>query len=52
MKKGVVDGKYKFVFISPESLSMQKYHDILLSSPFKENLCLFVVDKAHCTLSR
>ena len=29
MKKDVVDGKYKFVFISPESLSMQKYRDIL-----------------------
>ena len=51
VKKGVLDGKYKFVFISPESLSMHKYRDMLLSSPFKENLCLFVVDEAHCILS-
>ena len=51
VKTGVQEGQYKYVYISPESLDLPQYRDMLLSVPYKKNLCIFVIDEAHCILS-
>ena len=37
VKKRVQEGQYKFVYISPESLDLPQYRDMLLSVPYKKN---------------
>ena len=45
----VLGGQVQLVFISPESIIMnQKYRNMLLSKPYKENLVALVIDEAHC----
>ncbi len=48
VKKAVVQGKVKFIYISPESLAMPKYADML---PYQKNLAVYVVDEVHCMLT-
>ena len=38
VKQAVVDGKTKFVYISPESLSIPKYRDMLYSNAYQQRL--------------
>ena len=51
VKKRVQNGEYKFVYISPESLDLPQYQEMLLSEPYNKNLCIFCVDEAHCVLA-
>ena len=50
-KQAVVDGKMKFVYISPESLSNPKYRDMLYSDAYHQKLAVFAVDEMHCILT-
>ena len=50
-KQAVVDGKMKFVYISPESLSIPKYRDMLDSDAYQQRLAVFAVDEMHCILT-
>lgn len=49
--KHAVQGKYKFVYISPESLSLPRFREMLYSDQYREKLAVFAVDEAHCILS-
>ncbi len=51
IKQAVVRGRVKFVYISPESLSLSKYRDMLSTEPYQQNLAIFVVDEGHCILT-
>ena len=51
IKQAVVQGKYKFVYISPESLSLPRFREMLYSDRYQEKLAVFAVDEAHCILS-
>ena len=51
VKHAVVQGKYKFVYISPESLSLPRFREMLYSDQYQEKLAVFAVDEAHCILS-
>ena len=51
VKRMVVEGKVKFVYISPESLSMPKYRDMLLNDRYQQNLAVFAIDEVHCMLT-
>ena len=49
VKENVVAGKFRFVYISPESiLGVQRFRDMLLTLPYQERLVGIVVDEAHC----
>lgn len=49
VKEHVVAGKYRFVYISPESLlGVPRFRDVLLTLPYREHLVEIVVDEAHC----
>ena len=50
-KQAVVQGKVKFVYISPESLSLPKYRDMLYTESYKKNLTIYAVDEVHCMLT-
>jgi len=50
-KQAVVDGKMKFVHISPKSLSIPKYRDMLYSDAYQQRLALFAVDEVHYILT-
>ena len=50
-KQAVVDGKTKFVHISPESLGIPNYRDMLYSDANQQRLAVFAVDKVHCILT-
>lgn len=39
------------VYISPESLSMLKYRDMLLTDQYQKNLTVFAIDEVHCMLT-
>ena len=45
VKKSVMEGKVKFVYISPEALSM------LLTDQYQRNLAVFAIDEVHCILT-
>ena len=51
VKKSVMEGKVKFVYISPEALSMPKYRDMLLTDQYQKNLAVFAIDEVHCILT-
>ena len=51
VKHAVVQGKYKFVYISLESLSLPRFREMLYSDQYQEKLAVFAVDEAHCILS-
>ncbi len=51
VKRSVVEGKMKFVYISPKSLAMPKYRDILLTARYQKNLSVFAIDEVHCMLT-
>ena len=45
----VAEGRYQFVFISPEMLlTEQQWRDMIVSPVCKDSLVAFVVDEAHC----
>jgi len=47
--KGIHDGEYQLVFISPESIISNLYWREMLRTPvYRENLVAFAVDEAHC----
>ena len=47
--KGIKDGRYQVLFISPESLLCNpQWRNILLSNVYQENLVCVAVDEAHC----
>ena len=47
----ILEGKFQLVFISPESLLLnRKWRDMLLTSVYKLNLVAIVVDEAHCVI--
>lgn len=47
--KGIHDGEYQLVFISPESIISNLYWREMLRTPvYQENLVAFAVDEAHC----
>jgi len=49
VKSDVVAGKYKFIYISPESLlGVPRFRDMLLTLPYQERLIGIVIDEAHC----
>ena len=49
VKEDVVAGKYRFVYISPESiLGVPRFRDMLLTHPYQERLVGIVVYEAHC----
>ena len=50
-KQAVVKGKVKLVYISPESLSLPKYREMLCTESYQKNLTIFAVDEAHCILT-
>ena len=50
VKNSVVEGKVKFVYISPEALSMPKYRD-MLTDQYQKNLAVFAIDEVHCMLT-
>ena len=47
-KQAIVDGKTKSIHISPESLSIQNYRDMLYSDAYQQRLDVFAVDKCEC----
>ena len=48
VKKNVVAGKYRFVYISPESiLGVPRFRDMLLTLPYQELLVGIIVE-VHC----
>lgn len=50
--QAVVGGKVQLVFISPENLLHNpRFRGMLTSRVYKEHLCAFVVDEAHCVKS-
>ena len=50
--RAVVEGKVQLVYISPENLLLNpRFRGMLTSSVYKEHLCAFVVDEAHCVKS-
>ena len=52
VNQAVVEGKVQLVFISPENLLHNPRFRTMLTSPvYKEHLCAFVVDEAHCVKS-
>ncbi len=51
IKQAIVRGQVKFVYISPESLSLVRYRDMLSTEPYQHNLSFFAVDEAHCVLT-
>lgn len=51
VKQAVVQGKVKFVYISPESLSLPRYRDMLHSDVYQQYLAVFAIDEAHCMLT-
>ena len=45
----VAEGRYQFVFISPEMLLTEdKWRNMILSPVYKDRLVALVVDEAHC----
>ena len=49
VKEDVVAGKYKLVYISPESLlGVPRFRDMLLTPPYQEHPIGIVIDEAHC----
>ena len=47
--KGVKDGLYQLLYISPESLlGNPQWRDMFLSVVYQKNLVGFIVDEAHC----
>ena len=51
VKTSVMEGRVKFVSISPEALSMPKYRDMLLTDQYQKNLAVFAIDEVHCILT-
>ena len=44
----IAEGKYQFVYISPEMLlTDQQWRDMIVTPVYKQNLIAFVVE-AHC----
>ena len=51
-KKRVLEGKVQLVYITPESIIENKiFREMLLSSPYQENLVALAVDESHCVKS-
>ena len=45
----IAEGKYQFVYISPEMLlTDQHWRNMIVTPVYKQNLIAFVVDEAHC----
>ena len=51
IKQSVVQGRFKFVYISPESLSLPRFRQMLYSDQYQQNLAVFAIDEAHCILT-
>ena len=52
IRQGVIEGKYQYVYISPESLmENHRYRNMLLSSIYKTCLVALAVDEAHTVTS-
>ena len=47
-KQAIVHGKTKSIHISPESLSIPNYRDMLYSDAYQQRLAVFAVDKCEC----
>eukprot|EP00732_Lithocolla_globosa_P002696 Lithocolla_globosa_v1_NODE_1860_length_2291_cov_7.607335.p2 type:complete len:241 gc:universal NODE_1860_length_2291_cov_7.607335:783-61(-) len=51
-KRGILNGEYRFVYSSPESLLNSSFWvDVLRSPLFQRRLLCFVVDEAHCIVT-
>ena len=50
-KQAVLQGKVKFVYISPESLSLSRYREMLYTESYQKNLSVYAVDEVHCMLT-
>ena len=47
--EGILQGKYKVVYVSPESiLRDSKWRNMLRTPAYKENVIALAVDEAHC----
>ena len=47
--RGVKDGDFQLVYISPESALLNpQWREMLLSRVYQENLVALIVDEAHC----
>ena len=52
IRQAVTEGKYQFVYISPESLTgISQYREMLLSCVYMNNLVGLVIDEAHTVMS-
>lgn len=49
VQKGIIEGKYQLLFISPEKLLIDLgWRENLRSSVYRTHLVGFAVDEAHC----
>ena len=49
MAKGVVEEKYRLVFITPELLiGSHKWRKVISSETYEKHLKVFIIDEAHC----
>ena len=47
-RRGVKNGEYQVVFVSPETLCFPEWRNMLSSDTYSENLIGFIIDEAHC----
>ncbi|KAK6184457.1 hypothetical protein SNE40_006925 [Patella caerulea] len=47
-KKDIHDGKYSVIFTSPEALVTKTWRSLFLTKEYRERICLFCCDEAHC----
>ena len=50
VKQATVPMKMKFVYISPVSLALPKYRDMLCSANYQQHLSVFATVETHCML--
>ena len=48
MVEGVVQGRYKIVFFSPEMVRLKKWRKVLMNDVYQDRLVGLAIDEAHC----
>jgi len=51
LNKQLCQGKVKLVYISPESLTLSNYWEMMYTDSYQKNLTILAVDEAHCILT-